>query len=417
MEATSILTQGVSPTSKAAKCAIYTQGLQKYHFFTNGEYSVNEIPASLVEKIKSHKKLITSLKNLLKKKYDGIEISNLFVSGSRFNLNESGSKKGETIQADFIDTVLAIALQQIPESNLGSILLRDGNNASNPLKISLSDFYELAHDYEIEKFDSNKIITLNKMNQAFNMPFIKAANPLVTSLDKINVKKSLGLNTQQKIIHIYMNDLEDGATQLKSIIYETIKSEIFKESKPVFILSFRGEEFDLNGLKDTQIFELSGWLINSSSVKKLNTNKNLIIFNDTVGKMPELYAASDLAVVVGAINFFESLNQGTPTIIYNPSGNSTQLFNRAGYKELIEIAQQTGNAKYAEQPDAFLNSLNLLLGPQNTTEPKYKSYEVRHPRDTTLTVFDFFLDHLSLVINAHLADPSLWISWLSGAEN
>jgi hypothetical protein len=119
----------------------------------------------------------------------------------------------------------------------------------------------------------------------------------------------------------------------------------------------------------------------------------LIIYNDTRGRLPELYSASDLAIVFGANNFFEPLIAKCPTLLC-PGRGADLDYSPGAYAQLAETALATRGAAifFADQSvEALHQSYRLLLQirPEDLAHPAF----VR-PASNPLSGFNDLLDDL-----------------------
>ena len=83
---------------------------------------------------------------------------------------------------------------------------------------------------------------------------------------------------------------------------------------------------------------------------QLEKGKKYLILNDTVGRLPEIHALSDLTLVVGPINFFEPLYMGTPTI-FTINSWSKNDYEMETINKMISYAQSFPHFKYLEYLD------------------------------------------------------------------
>ena len=178
-------------------------------------------------------------------------------------------------------------------------------------------------------------------SREIEMSLLKMGNPQVFELSKSGMREKLGIAPDTRVASIYTSI--DGVGDIGKILNR------FPEKPEIVFLSFSSRA-DLANLKI--IFpEFAALNFSDLTLSELYSNpqaisdrkKKYLIFNDTRGRLPELYAASDYAIVIGANNFFEPLMARCPTLIY--SGNLDDLgYSIPLYRTMKAHAEATGGA-------------------------------------------------------------------------
>jgi hypothetical protein len=169
------------------------------------------------------------------------------------------------------------------------------------------------------------------------MTRMKLGNPEVYDYSRDQVRSHFGFSQEAKIVSIYTSN--SGIAEVDRFL------SAISDPPDVVILSYSY----LAGLD-----EVKKWFKNSSKYDfvKLSEFKKptrrskrgpLIIFNDTRGRLPELYSTSDFAVVIGPNNFFEPIIAHCPTLIY-PGNPDRFNYSIPAYIQLAEVAIATQGA-------------------------------------------------------------------------
>gem|GEM_PF-6634439 len=166
-----------------------------------------------------------------------------------------------------------------------------------------------------------------------------------------NSRKDLNLMEDLKIAHVYdrlstriasvrrgTDDFPDLAQIAHSLLNRNFKTVIITArnsggtSAPVSMAELIETHPGLGHLFDKIVY-----LSQVKDPNEIDSNRRTLIINDTQGQMMKIHSASDLALIVGPINFFEPLFVGTPTILF--SGYSTlQGYSRAGLNHMVSAA-------------------------------------------------------------------------------
>jgi hypothetical protein len=253
------------------------------------------------------------------------------------------SQKGETIQLAYLLQVLRTIFPEaefraVSNSDREVLILRRSEDPKT-IPVDVIDFEESPG-------------LLQKNPDYFDIMPLKASNPSGTDFSRDLLRAEIGADANSKIVHFYFSDAEvnfaDPEIQkimkqrasdvegnlAKTLELKNLKSE-FNDIEKILgiildladlsehqmshlILSPKTQtNIDLilsnqEILTHFQVLKLSD-LVNGLTFYREN-QKRLLIYNDLRGRMPALYAASDLAIVLGPLNIFEPLNAGTPTL-------------------------------------------------------------------------------------------------------
>jgi|GEM_PF-3543281 len=226
------------------------------------------------------------------------------------------------------------------------------------------------------------------------MSRMKLGNPEVFPYSRAAIRKSLGFPELSRIVSVY-SSLEglysvDGLLRVMPV-------------KPRYVILSHSSLVSLDEIKirlmNSRDYDFASLRVILSTPKILtdpayrSKEGPLIIYNDTRGRLPELYSASDLAIVIGANNFFEPLIARCPTLLY-PGDPDFLDYSPKAYRQLAETAMATGGA--------------VLFGGQRTNDALIRSYQtllsvnpakIEHPAfvrgsGTGLSGFNELLDDL-----------------------
>lgn len=182
---------------------------------------------------------------------------------------------------------------------------------------------------------------------ALPMPLIKMANSIGSSMiSKEQLREKLGLRSTVKIAHIYTYRLSVMQTEFELILQELRKS---KEYDLVIVSGSR--ELTAHHLLSSNPRVVS-FMSDLTTGDLQGLSPGAVIFNDTTGLMNPIHRLSDLTIVLGPINFFESINLSTPTIVV-ASDNSLKRFSGNGYRLLRDIAENSGRAFFIDSIEDF----------------------------------------------------------------
>ncbi len=288
---------------------------------------------------------------------------------------------GESIQMHYVFKVLKYIFPHarfaIADGDSDSV---DESNLVDKLYLPILDSAEYG-----AKFDRHSRL---------EMSLIKAGNPLYSSIKKAETRKILGIHPKARILHVYSSVyfgqrkahlLDDG--KLGNIL------RILKSVEPKFdiiILSISGtsrlgevwnEEME-GQPKDWR--RISDMFVGDFDKVSPGQNKPLLIYNNSVGKMPFLHAVADLSVVRGPINFFEPLSVGVPTLVVH--NRMIHTYDMNAFAGMVRTAEQANNFMLIPSENDILRAEKLL----------------RHRVKDRLDVakpFNGALDHLHEVLN------------------
>lgn len=202
-----------------------------------------------------------------------------------------------------------------------------------------------------------------------DMPLLKRGNPGKTYFQKSNLRKVFGLREDLKVVHLYIKNEDYLKEYGKDIVRHLLKSI----NIDIFIVSlgnlYRTRSHNIEkSIVDSGTFEDRSFILLSEMKNNENSNlKKRVIINDTLGLMPQLHAVSDLAVVVGAINFIQPLNVGTKTLSLVPlrllvdtEGNTEQKYDEAALQEIIKTAKLSGGFQSLREINEIPQALEKL---------------------------------------------------------
>ena len=229
---------------------------------------------------------------------------------------------GYPIQRRVLRRLLSLAFPDATfvEAKVSDLL--DGTRTSIRFKL-------LDHALQDEEFELG--VREPKTPTEVEMTRMKLGNPEVYSYSQDQVRTHFGFPQEAKILSIYTSN--SGIQEVDRIL-----SGLPNPPDRV-ILSYSYL---------ASLDEVKKWFKNSSkydfvsltdSKKKLRRTKRgpLIVYNNTRGRLPELYSASDFAIVIGPNNFFEPLIAHCPTLIY-PGNPDRFNYSIPAYTQLAEVA-------------------------------------------------------------------------------
>ena len=278
---------------------------------------------------------------------------------------ESGLFSGELKQAHFLKEIL---LEIWPQAHF-----KDYDEIT-----SQRAFRFLIHDSaEYEYFDNyrhyGKMISGFAPETIVEMSDIKMANGVFNPSKNQVLREKIGLSNVS-VGHIYISDpwkIKFEKTEDKILNLKSTSQKLWSQGMDVVILSSSSRitpthinrvfpDF-LNPIEPvlymSSLLETPSWPEKRKPTPKssrqkvqLEKGEKYLILNDTVGRLPEIHALSDLTLVVGPINFFEPLYMGTPTIFtINPwSKNDYEM---ETINKMISYAQSFPHFKYLEYLD------------------------------------------------------------------
>ncbi len=227
----------------------------------------------------------------------------------------------------------------------------------------------------------------------------KMGNAQTFSFSKEAIRNRYGIPIESKVGCVY----SDTRT-LKEL--GLVMSKIHDHADYVFVSASRIiDEVDVRIAlgKDHPVFRLSE-LASGNQKLPAPGGQRVYILNDTVGRMPELYAASDYAIVMGPNNFYEPLMVRCPTLIYAGNPNRRFEFSRSVWNLMKWVATATGGMvdvfSLDEMESAFLKLLKIRS--ENILHPAF----VRLPGETK-TGFEILLDRLDTAVRLQTVSSPL----------
>lgn len=302
-------------------------------------------------------------------------------------------KLGESIQTRMLVQILKTVFTDAQFKEPGHVAPEFDPKMRTILRVPVGVF-DTAED------DSNWIESLWFHGHGhIEMSLLKTANPMKSLVGREFARNKLGIPADKKVLSVYF-DLRNSGEGLGRLIAGMpaghapdililSQSWLFNTDQPV--IDRRVSQ--LAGMfPDAKVTKLSDF-----STKKLpRDGKRLILFNDTKGRMPEVYAASDLAVVMAPNNIFESIRAGVPTLFFtNPMVLGD--YNRAVFEKMAKTAEATGGGVDAKIP----SKASLRLGFEKLAaidRSKIKSPAFVIPGGEEKSAFTGLLDRIEALV-------------------
>jgi hypothetical protein len=224
---------------------------------------------------------------------------------------------------------------------------------------------------------------------------VKAGNPEVFSFSRDRVRARYGISEAVQMVSVYAH--ETGFDLLKPVLVA------FPKIPEVIVISVSTwyETAELKkalgpGFRYSKLSSLAQRLKWATRLDKFiqGSTMPLVILNDTRGRLPELYAASDQAVIIGPNNFFEPLMVGTPTLIVE---GEDFPYSKSVWREMSLFASTSGGAVFYKVPNDLHKPVEELL--------KIRREAIQHPafgipQDRTRTGFELLLDRIETLVRA-----------------
>ena len=224
---------------------------------------------------------------------------------------------------------------------------------------------------------------------------VKAGNPEVFSFNRDQVRARYGIPEKAHLISVYAHEAQfDSLRPILEAFPKTPEVIVFSvsnwyetaELKKALGPGFRYAKLSLLAKRSSLTIQF-GKLLQRSKLP-------LVILNDTRGRLPELYSASDQAVVIGPNNFFEPLMVGTPTLIVD---GEDFPYSRSVWNEMSLYAASSGGAVFLHLPAHPQEAVGKLL--------KIKRESVQHPafgipEGRTRTGLELLLDRIETMVRA-----------------
>lgn len=231
-----------------------------------------------------------------------------------------------------------------------------------------------------------------------SLPLMKQADPGFYGFDPVTLKARVLKNPDQSIISLYLRN-ED--LMLFPMFRKVLNDLLATYPKAVLVVSL-GNGFHerpvLRRILRSRFPGLDSYLLSKTS-SDLSHSAPFVVFNDTVGNLPAVHAISDLAVVVGPINFFEPLNVGTQTLLYLPE-ESIQNYSMEGLDQMIRTGGLSGGLEVADTPA----QLKALLIEARNKKAKITSPAFVVPPGETRSAFDKMLDEVLTSLKLQLKE-------------
>ncbi len=277
---------------------------------------------------------------------------NLLLITSQNGTGESNL--GESIQEMFLVKILKEIFPEA-ETNLSGTVDTFSNKTRIWIRVTDSaEFPSFSWEGEIEMKD------------------IKVVNPGLLTIQKSQLRKQLGIYQNLKIASLYSIVFPFQQHDFR-LFTETIETT----HPDVIFLSFGGyliSEKDLSFLKFAKKYFDDILFLSETHENDFNKKrkKPLLILNDVKGKVPYLYALSNLAIVHGPINIFEPLSVNTPTFFFGSQSTAMRYYDRHVFSQMADIAKKTGGAFEVSTPEELGTKLKSFhYGSRYSITPPY----------------------------------------------
>lgn len=320
----------------------------------------------------------------------GVDLAFVFPSGENPNqeLDFARHSLGENIQAR--------ALRRILERYFPSALFFDEYDRTPPT-------HQAVRIEEIVD-SAERGVSLRSLPEHFEMTLLKRASPFIFRVSRESAREALGFPSTHRIYSIYAGQASIYRKRswrlphygLQELLSNTEQAKL---PETIFLSAFGGAT-PITDDEETAAkkFGYTITSINSSTTfpLKLDPAKKYLIKNNTVGKMHDLYAASDVAIVRGPVNFFEPLHAGTPVILTIPT-DLLDLYTQEGLDPMRRTALKTGGVFEAvRDEDISAIADDLIKNPRTFTHPSLVSI------DQSASALTQLLDQLDALIRKSL---------------
>ncbi|MEM7646413.1 MAG: hypothetical protein AAF203_05850 [Pseudomonadota bacterium] len=240
--------------------------------------------------------------------------------------------------------------------------------------------------------------------EILEMGILKSGNPGLTVESGTSLRKKLGIPKSKRILHMYVQNEKMGYKRLKPIIESVVGSYQFD----TLIISFgnlieagpplsRIESLARAG-DFASFFRSMGELKGKSAIDLASDNEPKLVFNNTRGLMLPLYSLSDLAFVVGPIDFFQPITVGIPTVLMlEPETMDYSGYDEVRAKELTDIASQSPGFTEIKTVEEIPAALQQVLSDGTPVNPAFLEISGNSP-------FQQMLDHLMVRISEQLGN-------------
>ncbi len=177
------------------------------------------------------------------------------------------------------------------------------------------------------------------LDQYLQMARLKMGNPQVFSFDQKMLRRHFHIPEVSRVASLYVSP-----TSFEEI---DLLLDRLPQKPDYFFISISQKttpQVLKNYLPDHEILILSELSLHGSPLPP-HPSRPVAILNDSRGRMPEIHAMSDYAVVMGPNNFFEPLMVKRPTLIYpGASPRVWKYYSRPVYAEMVATAVASGGA-------------------------------------------------------------------------
>lgn len=234
---------------------------------------------------------------------------------------------GELIQSKFVGRSLKTIF---PDAEVGgpSVL----SKAERTIELHITDSAEMSVFADMK---STNIGTLE-------MAKLKMANPGVGPLDKSAMRTKLGIPQDSRVLSIN-NSLSNEGHDVEALIKA---AEVAKPD--IMIINIANENIlkDISShLRKTMSEKYKIIRMSELDGKPLKDTKDVIILNDTFGKMHSVYATADVNVTAGAVNMAEPLLMKTPTVFFDQHSKYMHGYDEKAFSMMAKQATRTGGAE------------------------------------------------------------------------
>ena len=284
---------------------------------------------------------------------------------------------GESIQAQFVQKILAAAFPAADFMEGAAAFNQRANQFSEPSRpIAGRQIIELMIDDTKESEEKSRS---SHFSRSLEMSLLKAGNPSSTGLSKEALRARLGIPPNSKVVHFYFNELvplypgKDAIRQMEmgfpgvwQKLAETYRPDYTLVSTTVeptaksfarFLADESSAEFRANFDRIVRLSEI----VHGDETFPAG---RLLVINDLKGFVPYLHAISNLAIIRGPINFFEPLNEKTPTLALINEATLKTLglrYDQAAYEQMAARAKASRGFMRTTQLETLPHDASVLL--------------------------------------------------------
>lgn len=301
--------------------------------------------------------------------------NNLGFGKKFFNIYSfTGSiNSGEALQSSFVEKVMKVIL---PDAMfLGIQERREITDRMDLIEFRVEDPAVLNIDYQ------EKLV--------LQMAKVKLANPGPVLQSRIEIKKVIGIAPDHKGVVTLTNSQfsdEKEFIDLIDILLETGRSSLIIVSDNRFSRDLR---YRFRNSSDVELVKLTE--IRGSPPKQ---NKVVIAENDSRGRLPYVYAASDLVVIAGPVNIGEPIVAGTELIFFGPESQYMRRYETAVFTDMANVVRRSSQAtQITDKSELSATVKQSLLSPQSEGGVNPLPLYLLDDGFGTTTI-DSFLNHL-----------------------